>query len=218
MACIDTSASMTSKMLEDISAELGVMAKTHTVTVVECDKRIHAVYPFKPMENGDFLGQIAQFGSVTGLEKLNQNFESLAGSITSGQALQAGGLVGREVLVPVLPQLTGAFGAALLLGYRLPVNFNRPFLAVTLRDFWRRWHISLSSWLKDYLYIPLGGNRKGRIRTDVNLMITMLLGGLWHGASWQFLVWGGLNGVAMSARYPAGWRVAGRVTRAPEHP
>jgi D-alanyl-lipoteichoic acid acyltransferase DltB (MBOAT superfamily) len=64
-------------------------------------------------------------------------------------------------------------------------------------NFWKRWHISLSTWLRDYLYIPLGGNRKGRIMTDVNLMITMLLGGLWHGASWQFMVWGGLNGVGL---------------------
>jgi D-alanyl-lipoteichoic acid acyltransferase DltB (MBOAT superfamily) len=64
-------------------------------------------------------------------------------------------------------------------------------------NFWKRWHISLSTWLRDYLYIPLGGNRKGRIMTDVNLMITMLLGGLWHGASWQFVVWGGLNGVGL---------------------
>jgi D-alanyl-lipoteichoic acid acyltransferase DltB (MBOAT superfamily) len=81
-----------------------------------------------------------------------------------------------------------AIGVALLMGFRLPKNFNY---------FWKRWHISLSSWLKDYLYIPLGGNRKGRFMTDVNLMITMLLGGLWHGASWQFMVWGGLNGVGL---------------------
>ncbi len=90
-----------------------------------------------------------------------------------------------------------AIGVALLLGFRLPKNFNSPYKATSVGNFWKRWHISLSSWLKDYLYIPLGGNRKGRIMTDVNLMITMLLGGLWHGASWQFLVWGGLNGVGL---------------------
>lgn len=90
-----------------------------------------------------------------------------------------------------------AIGAALLLGFRLPRNFNSPYKATSVGNFWKRWHISLSSWLRDYLYIPLGGNRRGRIMTDVNLMITMLLGGLWHGASWQFLVWGGLNGVGL---------------------
>ena len=90
-----------------------------------------------------------------------------------------------------------AIGVALLLGFRLPKNFNSPYKATSVGNFWKRWHISLSSWLKDYLYIPLGGTRRGRIMTDVNLMITMLLGGLWHGASWQFVVWGGLNGVGL---------------------
>ena len=90
-----------------------------------------------------------------------------------------------------------AIGVALLLGFRLPKNFNAPYKATSEGNFWKRWHISLSSWLRDYLYIPLGGNRKGRVMTDVNLMITMLLGGLWHGASWQFMVWGGLNGVGL---------------------
>jgi len=90
-----------------------------------------------------------------------------------------------------------AIGVALLLGFRLPKNFNSPYKATSVGNFWKRWHISLSSWLKDYLYIPLGGNRKGRIMTDVNLMITMLLGGLWHGASWQFVIWGGLNGIGL---------------------
>ncbi len=90
-----------------------------------------------------------------------------------------------------------AIGTALLLGFRLPRNFNSPYKATSVANFWKRWHISLSSWLKDYLYIPLGGNRRGRIMTDVNLMITMLLGGLWHGASWQFLIWGGVNGIGL---------------------
>jgi alginate O-acetyltransferase complex protein AlgI len=92
-----------------------------------------------------------------------------------------------------------AIGLALLLGYQLPQNFNRPYLALSLRDFWRRWHMTLSRWLRDYLYIPLGGNRGGRLRTYRNLMLTMLLGGLWHGASWTFLLWGGIHGGALSA-------------------
>lgn len=87
-----------------------------------------------------------------------------------------------------------AIATALMLGFRLPDNFRAPYGALGFSDFWRRWHISLSTWLRDYLYIPLGGNRKGAIRTRVNLMLTMLLGGLWHGASWTFVVWGGLHG------------------------
>ncbi|WP_288019003.1 MBOAT family O-acyltransferase [Tenuifilum sp.] len=91
-----------------------------------------------------------------------------------------------------------AIGLALLLGFRLPINFNEPYKANSLTDFWHRWHISLSSWLRDYLYIPLGGNRKGKLRTYINLMITMLLGGLWHGAHWRFVVWGGIHGVGLA--------------------
>ena len=90
-----------------------------------------------------------------------------------------------------------ATGTALLMGFRLPRNFNSPYKADNLGNFWKRWHISLSSWLKDYLYIPIGGNRKGVVRTNINLMVTMLLGGLWHGANWQFVIWGGLNGVGL---------------------
>ncbi len=90
-----------------------------------------------------------------------------------------------------------AIGVALLLGYRLPINFFSPYKADSVTDFWRRWHISLSSWLRDYLYIPLGGSRKGRLRTSLNLMITMLLGGLWHGASVRFVIWGALHGAGL---------------------
>ena len=89
---------------------------------------------------------------------------------------------------------TCAIGAAACLGFILPQNFLYPYAAIGFSDFWRRWHITLSTWLRDYLYIPLGGNKKGKIRTYVNLMITMLLGGLWHGANWTFVVWGGLHG------------------------
>jgi D-alanyl-lipoteichoic acid acyltransferase DltB (MBOAT superfamily) len=102
-----------------------------------------------------------------------------------------------------------AIGLALLLGYQLPQNFNRPYLALSLRDFWRRWHMTLSRWLRDYLYIPLGGNRGGRLRTYRNLMITMLLGGLWHGAAWTFLLWGGIHGTALSAERFARERLGG---------
>ena len=87
-----------------------------------------------------------------------------------------------------------AIGIGLLLGFQLPINFNAPYKASSLQDFWRRWHISLSTWLRDYLYISLGGNRYGMVRTYLHLIITMLLGGLWHGAAWRFVVWGALHG------------------------
>jgi len=88
-----------------------------------------------------------------------------------------------------------AIGLALLLGFKFPENFNAPYTAVSITDFWRRWHMTLSRWLRDYLYIPLGGNKGGRLLTYRNLMLTMLLGGLWHGAAWRFVVWGGLHGL-----------------------
>ena len=87
-----------------------------------------------------------------------------------------------------------AIGLGLILGFRFPKNFDSPYRARSITEFWRRWHMSLSRWLRDYLYVPLGGNRKGRRRTYVNLMLVMLLGGLWHGAAWTFVVWGALHG------------------------
>ena len=94
---------------------------------------------------------------------------------------------------------TCAIGVALCLGFVLPQNFNYPYAAIGFSDFWKRWHITLSSWLRDYLYIPLGGSRNGKLRTYFALMVTMLLGGLWHGANWTFVVWGGLHGLYLWA-------------------
>src|SRR5580700_6457147 len=91
-----------------------------------------------------------------------------------------------------------AIGMALLLGFHFPENFRRPYLAFSITDFWHRWHMTLSRWLRDYLYIPLGGNRHGEWMTYRNLMLTMLLGGLWHGASWNFVIWGGYHGALLS--------------------
>ncbi|MFI3285770.1 MAG: MBOAT family O-acyltransferase [Rikenellaceae bacterium] len=91
-----------------------------------------------------------------------------------------------------------AIGLALMLGFEFPKNFDAPYKSATITEFWRRWHISLSSWLRDYLYISLGGNRKGKIRTYINLLLTMLLGGLWHGAALRFILWGALHGVALA--------------------
>ncbi len=112
---------------------------------------------------------------------------------------------------------TCAIGVALMLGFELPTNFRFPYAAVGFSDFWRRWHISLSTWLRDYLYIPLGGNRAGLLGESGNVMFTMLIGGLWHGASWNFVAWGGLHGLFLLAErlgrraLPTGglWRGAG---------
>jgi alginate O-acetyltransferase complex protein AlgI len=98
-----------------------------------------------------------------------------------------------------------AIGLALLLGFRFPQNFDSPYTAVSIQDFWRRWHMTLSRWLRDYVYIPFGGNRKGELATYRNLLLTMLIGGLWHGAGWTFIAWGGLHGLGLAAgRYRRG--------------
>jgi alginate O-acetyltransferase complex protein AlgI len=110
-----------------------------------------------------------------------------------------------------------AVGLGYLFGLRIPQNFDAPYRAAGIRDFWRRWHISLSTFLRDYLYIRLGGNRRGAFRTHVNLMITMLLGGLWHGANWTFVIWGGYHGVLLildRAFEPRSGRVPAAVRRA----
>jgi D-alanyl-lipoteichoic acid acyltransferase DltB (MBOAT superfamily) len=100
-----------------------------------------------------------------------------------------------------------AMGIALLMGFHLPLNFRQPYQSLSITEFWRRWHISLSSWLRDYLYIPMGGNRRGKFRQYFHLMMTMLLGGLWHGASWKFVAWGGIHGGLLATeRATEGWR------------
>jgi alginate O-acetyltransferase complex protein AlgI len=87
---------------------------------------------------------------------------------------------------------------AQLFGFHFPENFRRPYLSASITEFWRRWHMTLSRWLRDYIYITLGGNRRGALRTYLNLLLTMLLGGLWHGASWNFVIWGGYHGVLLA--------------------
>lgn len=99
-----------------------------------------------------------------------------------------------------------AIGLSLLMGFTIPPNFYTPYKSQSITEFWRRWHISLSSWLRDYLYISLGGNRKGNFRTYLNLFLTMLIGGLWHGSSWKFVIWGGLHGIVLAIeRYIKRW-------------
>jgi len=103
-----------------------------------------------------------------------------------------------------------AIGIALLLGFRFPQNFDSPYTSTSIQDFWRRWHMTLSRWLRDYLYVPLGGNRSGKWRTYRNLMLTMVIGGLWHGAAWTFVVWGAIHGTFLCIEH---WRRARRETR-----
>ena len=108
-----------------------------------------------------------------------------------------------------------AIGVAALMGYRFPQNFNQPYRALGIGDFWRRWHMTLSNWLRDYLYISLGGNRGGAFMTTRNLMLTMLLGGLWHGANWTFIIWGGMHGAALVVDHA--WRRSATFARIGGH-
>lgn len=110
-----------------------------------------------------------------------------------------------------------ALGFAAMFGYQLPINFRFPYLATSITDFWRRWHISLSSWLRDYLYIPLGGNRCHARRVAINLLLVMLLGGLWHGAEWKFVLWGGMHGLCLVAeRWARGHVALRKLSLAPQ--
>ena len=117
---------------------------------------------------------------------------------TSGFALWLALMFSGQIFADFAGYSNIARGTAYLLGYRLPVNFNAPYLAASFKNFWERWHITLSRWLRDYLYVPLGGNRKGAVRTYINLLLVMVLGGLWHGAAYTYLVWGALHGGALA--------------------
>ena len=141
---------------------------------------------FKKMVLGDNLGHVVAIG-----------FNNVAQMGTLDAWLAAIGFT-IQIYIDFSGYTDIGRGSAQLLGFRLPPNFNWPFLSHSLTEFWRRWHISLSTWLRDYLYIPLGGNRHGRWQTYRNLMLTMLLGGLWHGASWNFVIWGGYHGALLS--------------------
>ena len=123
---------------------------------------------------------------------------STPGAHSGGEALLAAYGFAMQIWCDFSGYTDMAIGLALLLGFRFPQNFNRPYSATSLQDFWRRWHMTLSRWLRDYLYIPLGGNRGSSLMTYRNLMLTMLLGGLWHGAAWTFVVWGGLHGAGLA--------------------
>lgn len=141
---------------------------------------------FKKMFIGDYL-------AVNFIDRVFANPMSYTG-LENASAVVAYSM---QVYVDFSGYTDIAIGLSLLMGFRLKENFNSPYKALNVGEFWRRWHISLSTFLKDYLYIPMGGSKKGELRTNINLMITMLLGGLWHGASWNFIIWGGLNGVGL---------------------
>jgi len=132
--------------------------------------------------------------------------DKLSGAVDSWMATLA---FSGQIFCDFAGYSTTAIGAALCLGFAMPDNFRFPYAAVGFSDFWRRWHITLSAWLRDYLYIPLGGNRHGEARTYMALMGTMLIGGLWHGASWTFVVWGGLHGLYLAVERVLRKRYAG---------
>ena len=125
-------------------------------------------------------------------------------SATSGFALWLALMFSGQIFADFAGYSSIARGLAYLLGYRLPINFTTPYLAASFKNFWERWHITLSRWLRDYLYIPLGGSRRGTGRTYVNLLIVMVLGGLWHGAAYTYVVWGALHGLALAAERALG--------------
>ncbi|MDA4840960.1 MBOAT family O-acyltransferase [Enterobacter hormaechei] len=146
---------------------------------------IFSVGVFKKVVMSSYFGSIADQGyaSISSLGALEAWITSLSYSI--------------QLYFDFSGYTDMAIGSALLFGVVLPINFNSPYIATDLQDFWRRWHITLSTWLRNYVYIPLGGNRKGVFRTYLNLFLTFLIGGFWHGAGWNFLAWGALHGVGL---------------------
>jgi alginate O-acetyltransferase complex protein AlgI len=128
-------------------------------------------------------------------------FARATASLSAAEAWAATGAYTLQIYFDFSGYSDMAIGLALMFGLRLPINFNAPYRAVSIRDFWRRWHMTLSRFLRDYLYIPLGGNRCGAVRQAINVVATMLLGGLWHGANWTFVAWGGLHGLALAVNH-----------------
>ena len=158
-----------------------------------------------------FIGLFKKTVCADGIARYaNAVFDAAAGGTHPGAALAWSGAAAYSLQLYF--DFSGysdmAIGLARLFGVRFPVNFHSPYKAADIIDFWRRWHMTLSRFLRDYLYIPLGGNRRGARRRYVNLMATMLLGGLWHGAAWTFVIWGGLHGLLLVANH--GWRAVAR--------
>jgi len=165
------------------------------------------------LSRGSALLLVGLFKKVMLADSLAAISDSLFGSAAHGLPLTfaeswlAAGSFGLQIYFDFSGYSDMALGLGLLFGFTLPVNFNAPYVATSIRDFWRRWHMTLSRFLRDYLYIPLGGSRFGLARQAVALALTMLLGGLWHGAGWTFVAWGGLHGLALAVNHA--WRRAG---------
>lgn len=170
------------------------------------------------MVNGLFLLTLGLFMKVvmadTMLANASDTVFNFAGPLLQLDAWMGVLAFSGQIFFDFAGYSTCAIGVAMCLGFSLPENFRFPYAAIGFSDFWKRWHITLSAWLRDYLYIPLGGNRKGVRRTYINLMLTMLLGGLWHGASWTFVVWGALHGIYLCAER---W-IRGDGSKETEHP
>ena len=185
-----------------------IMRPTELVPQFETERRANldqVCFGVALMTLGLFQKVVLADGFLSGPAELVYDGKQVPGMLDAWAATLA---FSGQIFCDFAGYSTTAIGAAMCLGFAMPDNFRFPYAAVGFSDFWRRWHITLSSWLRDYLYIPLGGNRHGVARTYFALMATMLLGGLWHGASWTFVVWGGLHGLylaverALRSRFP----------------
>jgi len=171
--------------------------------------QLAAVRMFNPrmFRSGLLLFAMGMFKKVVIADNVGSFVDAVydaAGATTAANHVLAFYLYAVQIYYDFCGYSDMAIGIARTLGYRFPPNFNRPYLSASITEFWRRWHISLSSWLRDYLYISLGGNRRGTARTYLNLALVMLLGGLWHGANWTFVVWGAMHGLLLAAERAAG--------------
>lgn len=193
--------------LLDFAVYLAFFPQLVAGPIVRSTEFIPQLYTRKDPRRVDAAGGFALI--VGGLFKKVVVANTLAGAIVDPVFASPSQFTALEVLVGVYgyavqiyADFSGytdiAIGAATLMGFTFPDNFNNPYTALSIQDFWRRWHMTLSRWLRDYLYIPLGGNRGTRTRTYRNLMLTMLLGGLWHGAAWTFVIWGGYHGALLA--------------------
>ncbi len=154
-----------------------------------------------------FRGLVKKVVVASYLAQMVDPVFALPANYSGGQVLLATYAYAIQIYADFSGYTDIAIGVALLLGIRFPQNFDAPYSAASLQDFWRRWHMTLSRWLRDYLYIPLGGNRRGEVRTYVNLFLTMVIGGFWHGANWTFVVWGAIHGggLAVERRIKEAW-------------
>ena len=193
--------------LLDFAVYLAFFPQLVAGPIVRSTEFIPQLYTRKDPRRVDAAGGFALI--VGGLFKKVVVANTLAGAIVDPVFASPSQFTALEVLagvygyaVQIYADFSGytdiAIGAATLMGFTFPDNFNNPYTALSIQDFWRRWHMTLSRWLRDYLYIPLGGNRGTRTRTYRNLMLTMLLGGLWHGAAWTFVIWGGYHGALLA--------------------